>query len=149
MTNWSITPFEELSAEKLYNILALRAEVFVVEQQCAYQDPDGRDKNALHICGRQGDILVAYARILPPGIVYDEPSIGRVLSNPTMRRTGIGKALMKFAINTCLSRFPMFPIRISAQLYLQNFYEDLGFEKVSNTYLEDNIPHIEMLLKKS
>jgi len=148
MTEFKLYEFEELTTGMLYDIMALRAEVFVMEQHCIYLDPDGIDKSALHLCCFDNHILVAYARIIPPGIVYREASIGRVLSRFSNRRSGLGKALMAEAIRICFSTFKQSDIKIGAQLYLQKFYESLGFKKVSDTYLEDNIPHITMLLTK-
>ncbi len=149
MNDWKLYRFEELTAEILYNILALRAEVFIVEQECAYLDPDGKDKSSLHLCGFSENYLIAYARIIPPGIIYKETSIGRVLSKLTVRGKGLGRLLMKKAIEAGFSEFPKSNIRISAQLYLQKFYEELGFKKVTDPYLEDNIPHVGMLLINS
>lgn len=148
MYNWQIFSFQNLSLELLYKILALRAEVFVVEQNCAYQDVDGKDIYAHHLCGFKNEKLVAYARVLPPGVSYKEASIGRVLSKITERRTGIGRELMKNAISNCGLLYPGEDIRIGAQLYLKSFYESFDFQQVSETYMEDGIPHIEMILTK-
>lgn len=149
MAEWKLYGFEELKPGLLYEILALRAEVFVAEQNCPYKDPDGVDIHAFHLCGFEDRQIIAYARIIPPGIVYQESGIGRVLSKLSHRRTGVGKELMAEAIKTCFSKFPHSDIRIGAQLYLQKFYERLGFQKMSDVYLEDNIPHITMQLIKS
>ena len=95
MTDWKLYRFEELTTGVLYDILVLRAEVFVVEQACPYLDPDGKDKLSLHLCGYEENGLIAYARLIPPGIMYEEASIGRVLSKLTVRRTGMGRLLMQ------------------------------------------------------
>ncbi len=144
--NWKFNFFNELGVDELYTILQLRNEVFVVEQNCVYQDADNKDAASYHLTGWEGNTLAAYCRILPPGLSYSEASIGRVVSSPAYRKTGCGRALMNEAILRTLSQFDCNTIRISAQLYLQKFYEQLGFTPVGETYMEDNIPHIEMLL---
>ena len=113
-----------------------------------YQDTDNKDALSYHLSGWDGNTLVAYCRILPPGISYPEASIGRVVASPAYRNTGCGRELMKEAIIRTQAQFDCNAIKISAQLYLQKFYEKLGFIQVSETYLEDNIPHIEMILSK-
>ena len=148
MYHWQLISFDHLSSETLYNILALRSEVFVVEQNCVYQDVDGKDLQAYHLCCFKDKELVAYARLLPPGLFYKEASIGRVLSKTTERRTGIGRELMKLAISHTKKLFPGSQIRIGAQYYLKNFYESFDFQQVTEPYLEDGIPHIEMILTK-
>jgi ElaA protein len=142
---WHIHAWSELSAETLYTILALRAEVFVVEQNCPYQDVDGKDLKSLHVCGySESGQLCAYARLVNPGVSYEEWSIGRVVTSPSVRRTGAGEALM----HTCMVYFSeqhIHAVRISAQSYLHDFYAKYGFVRVSEEYLEDDIPHMEML----
>ncbi len=145
---WKLNYFKELSTEELYTILQLRNEVFVVEQNCIYQDADSKDSISFHLSGWDGVNLVAYCRILPPGVSYTEASIGRVVSSPQYRNKGYGKQLMNEAIIHTLAQFECNTIKISAQLYLQKFYEQLGFIKLSDSYLEDNIPHIEMLFSR-
>ena len=145
---WKLNYFKELSTEELYTILQLRNEVFVVEQNCVYQDADNKDSISFHLSGWNGVNLVAYCRILPPGVSYTEASIGRVVSSPQYRNRGYGKQLMNEAIIHTLAQFECNTIKISAQLYLQKFYEQLGFVKLSDSYLEDNIPHIEMLFSR-
>jgi len=146
---WRITPFHQLSPKELYHILQLRSEVFVVEQNCVYLDADGKDEHALHLYGLLDHTLVAYARLLPQGISYDNYcSIGRVVSNPNFRQHGFGKALMQQAIAACATYFSNTPIKIGAQQYLQHFYESFGFVVVSDMYLEDGIPHITMVLEQ-
>jgi len=143
--NWAFKKFEELTSSELYAIMQLRNEVFVVEQNCVYQDADNKDLLSYHLMGWNQQKLVAYTRILAPGIAFEEASIGRVVTSPSVRRTGIGIELMNRSISKTTELFGNFPIRIGAQLYLQKFYTSLGFEKDSDTYLEDNIPHIEMV----
>jgi ElaA protein len=145
---WKYNYFNELGVGELYAILQLRNEVFVVEQNCVYQDADNKDSESYHLTGWDGNILAVYCRILPPGLSYSEASIGRVVSSPTYRNTGCGRELMNEAILRTLAQFACNTIRISAQLYLQKFYEQLGFTPIGETYLEDNIPHIEMLLTR-
>ncbi len=141
--------YNEITKEELYNLLQLRSEVFVVEQDCPYQDLDGKDQNSYHILGTDGNgNLKAYCRILLPGARYEEPCISRVVSSMAVRREGWGKALMIYTIKETLRICSSNKIRISAQLYLKDFYEDLGFKQVSDVYPEDDIPHIEMLLEQ-
>jgi ElaA protein len=120
----------------------------VVEQNCVYLDADNKDVDAWHLCGWQDDVLVAYVRILAPGVSYEEASIGRVLTNPTFRKNGYGIELMKVAIEKTMNQFDVSAIKIGAQLYLLNFYSNLGFTQTSEEYMEDGIPHIEMLFDK-
>ena len=141
--------YRELSTDELYELLKLRAAVFVVEQNCPYQDCDDKDKSAVHLLGFEDDVLVGYARLLPEGVSYENYcSIGRVVTSPEARNKSYGKLLMKEAIRFCETHFP-FPIKISAQAYLEKFYQDLGFTTVSEPYLEDEIPHIGMVLKQA
>lgn len=142
--SWRVARFEELSLEGLYAILAARVAVFVVEQDCPYQDLDGLDDCALHVSAFSGASVLAYARILPPGKRFAEPSIGRVLTAQAARGTGLGRELMHRSIDTAARSFPGRPLRISAQQYLERFYSELGFETVSEPYPEDGIPHVEM-----
>ncbi len=142
---WIFKKFEELIPSELYAIMQLRNEVFVVEQNCVYQDADNKDSLSFHLMGWTQQKLVAYTRILAPGIAFEEASIGRVVTSPSVRRTGIGVELMKASISKTTELFGNLPIRIGAQLYLEKFYTTLGFKKASDTYLEDNIPHIEMV----
>ena len=144
--NWTYKSFDELIAAELYSILQLRTEVFSVEQNCVYQDMDGKDQAAFHLCGWVGADLAAYCRILPSGISYSHPSIGRVVTSPAYRKGGYGRELMQYAITKTIIQFGDPVIIISAQLYLQNFYQSLGFVKTSEPYLEDGIPHIKMQL---
>lgn len=143
---WSLNPFQELALVELYEILQLRNDVFVVEQHCNYQDIDGKDRLSMHLQGRIDGILVAYVRILPPGVSYDEPSIGRVLNARSVRGKGVGQSLMRKAIAETIALHGKTPIKIGAQLYLKRFYESFGFIQCSESYLEDEIPHIKMIL---
>lgn len=142
---WHCKSFQNLAVEELYAIMHLRSEVFVVEQNCPYLDPDGKDLQSWHLMGWDQDKLVAYSRLLPAGLAFEEISIGRVVSSPAYRGKGAGKELMRNAIEMAYQLFGQQPIRIGAQLYLQKFYESLGFVQVSEMYLEDDIPHIEMV----
>lgn len=147
--NWVYKSFFELTNLELYAILQLRNDVFVLEQACLYQDADGKDKNCYHLSAIDEEKnLIAYCRILPPGLSYTEASIGRVLTAGTQRKMGMGKELMERAIETTMLQFKCNAIRISAQEYLLAFYQNLGFKPVGNSYLEDNIPHIEMLFTR-
>lgn len=145
--SWTLTRFEELRPDALYAILRLRSEVFVVEQQCVFLDLDNLDQSAHHLEGSVDGQLVASARILPPGVPYEEPSISRVVSSPAFRRMGAGMALMQKAIAETVGIYGEVPIKIGAQLYLQAFYEKHGFVQCSETYMEDEIPHIKMIRK--
>jgi ElaA protein len=143
---WQLKSFDELSNKQLYDIMQLRAAVFIVEQNCPYQDADGKDIKSFHLMGRNEEgVLVVYSRILPAGISYKEASIGRVVSSPSVRGTGAGKELMLQSIKEIEKLFGKCPIKIGAQLYLKKFYESFGFVVCSEEYLEDGIPHIEML----
>lgn len=143
--NWILKTFKDLSASEMYAILQLRSEVFVVEQNCVYQDADNKDKYAWHLMGWKEEKLVAYTRLLPAGISYKEPSIGRVVTSTSVRGTGAGRELMKQSIETCYTLFGQQSIRIGAQLYLKDFYTSLGFLATGDVYLEDGIEHIEMV----
>ncbi len=144
--HWVSKPFNQLSVKELYAILQLRAQVFVVEQQCAYQDMDGKDPAGYQLMAWKGNKLIAVTRILPPGISYPEPSIGRVVVHPEERREGLGTELMERSINECYLLFGRRPIKIGAQLYLKKFYESMGFVQCSEVYDEDGIDHIKMIL---
>ncbi|HSH27599.1 MAG TPA: GNAT family N-acetyltransferase [Wenzhouxiangella sp.] len=141
---WRVERFEELSIEQLYAILAARVAVFVVEQDCPYQDLDGLDGCGVHVSAWTGETLRAYARVLPPGKRFAEPSIGRVLTTRAARGTGLGRELMRRSIAAAASAWPGKALRISAQQHLERFYRELGFETVSEPYPEDGIPHVEM-----
>lgn len=141
----SIKPFEQLTPFELYDILKLRSEVFVVEQNCVYLDPDGKDPKCHHLMLLQDGELMAYARLVPPGLSFEQISIGRVTSSPKSRGTGAGRAMMQAAIDGCREIFGEGPIQIGAQAYLLNFYSSFGFRPVGEGYDEDGIPHIHMI----
>ena len=143
-TEWKIKPFEGLTTLELYQVLQLRAKVFVVEQNCSYQDIDDKDLSSLHLMGFQNETLVAYARLLPAGISYATASIGRVVTDPTVRGTGIGRELMHEALRRVEVFFDTTDLTISAQDYLREFYASFGFVPQGEVYLEDDIPHVEM-----
>jgi ElaA protein len=142
--DWTLKPFAELTPYELYAILRLRNEVFVVEQQCVFQDADDRDQPSWHFMGWSEGQLAAYTRLVPAGVSYEEVSIGRVVTAPAMRGTGVGRVLMHRSIEETCRLFGLRPIRIGAQLYLKKFYESFGFAQVSEVYLEDGIEHIYM-----
>lgn len=142
---WKIKPFNELSLQELYSVLKLRSIVFVVEQNCVYQDLDGKDEKALHLLGEFNNEIVAYARLFKSGEYFENASIGRVVIHPEARDKKFGHEMMRQAIAGIESNFNENKITISAQLYLQKFYESHGFLVQGETYLEDDIPHIEML----
>lgn len=142
--NWTWQRFHELGVDNLYDALALRCRVFILEQG-AYLDPDGIDRQAWHLLGRdpQGT-LQAYLRAVDPGVKYAEPSIGRVIASPETRGTGLGRRLVAEGVARCAAQWPGQGVRISAQAHLEAFYAGFGFERVGLPYLEDKIPHLEM-----
>jgi ElaA protein len=143
---WRTSDLDSLGASGIYRLLRERVAVFIVEQDCPYQEVDGLDDRATHLWAESSDgRILAYARILPPGVSFDEASIGRVLTTAAGRGLGLGRELMGRALAECASRYPGIGIRISAQQYLHRFYEELGFDTVKGPYLEDGIPHLEML----
>ena len=146
---WVLKKFHELTLDELYAILELRSKVFIVEQNCIYNDPDGKDQAAFHLMGLETDELIAYTRIISPGVVYPDPAIGRVVTSPSKRKSGLGRELMNQSIEHCQSLFGRTPITLSAQVYLKNFYESLGFFAIGDEYLDDGIPHVEMRRKAS
>ena len=143
---WLEKTFAELSASELYSILELRQRVFILEQACLYQDLDGKDDRCAHLWTRAASgELSAYLRILPPGLAYPEPSLGRVIVDPSTRGSGLGVALMREGLARARAKYGPLPIRIGAQAYLERFYASLGFRRVSEDYEEDGIAHLEML----
>lgn len=150
---WQCRPWAELDREQLYGLLRLRAEVFVVEQNCPYQDLDGKDRQGLHLWAEhaehplsEGGEALATTRLLPAGVSYaEEVSIGRVVTASQARGTGLGKELMRRSLDALHGAWPGQDIRLSAQCYLEQFYRDFGFESVGESYLEDGIPHIAMV----
>jgi ElaA protein len=146
MLHWTWKNFDQLSLEQLYDAIHLRQQVFVVEQQCLYPDADGFDPACLHVLGYDdAGALMAYARILPPGVRYEEPSIGRVIVAEQLRGKGIGEILMRQALLRAAALYPGAPVRISAQARLERFYRRLGFVSVGELYDDVGIPHIDML----
>jgi ElaA protein len=146
MIQFKISAFNELSVQELYKVLQLRSEVFVVEQNCVYQDIDGKDEKAHHVLGFYNNELVAYTRLFDAGISYQNASIGRVLVKQCYRDKNWGHDLMRFSIQAIQDLYNKTAITIGAQEYLKKFYESHGFKQTSQTYLEDGIPHIEMQL---
>lgn len=144
MIQWKIKRFETLSLQELYSALELRSEVFVVEQNCVYQDIDNKDQKAFHVLGYLHNELVAYARLFRAGDYFEQASIGRVVVSPKHRNKAFGQDLMKTSIEQIQLQFQTSAITISAQLYLKAFYESHGFVAQGETYLEDDIPHIQM-----
>ena len=142
---WRFAPFDELTPRDVHDMFRLRIDVFVMEQNCPFQDVDGADIPSWHLLGRKEGELLAYARLVPPGIKFKEPSIGRVISAQSVRGTGLGRTLMKEALERSGALWPGQPVRIGAQHRLERFYQSLGFASVSDVYIEDGIPHIEML----
>jgi ElaA protein len=143
--NWHWSRFEDLGVDNLYDALALRCRVFIVEQ-VAYQDPDGIDRHAWHLLGRDdAGVLQACLRVVDPGIKYTEPSIGRVATSPEARGTGLGRRLMAEGVRHCLRLWPGRGIRISAQAHLARWYGTYGFVPVGEQYLDDGIPHQDMV----
>ena len=145
---WGCKKFDDLSPQELYTIMQLRNEVFVVEQNCVYQDADNKDPHCYHLMGLLNNKLVAYTRLLPPGLAYTEASIGRVVSSPSARGGGVGRELMEKSIEQVSQLFGTTSIKIGAQLYLLKFYTSIGFQQTSTVYLEDNIEHVEMILRR-
>jgi len=146
--SWHAKPFRELSADELYELLRLRSEVFVVEQNCVYLDPDGKDRDpdAIHLLGRSADgTLAAYLRILPAGLSYPQVSFGRVLTAPAHRGQGHGGPMIEAALIEIERRWPGADVQIGAQAHLQGYYGRYGFEPSSEPYVEDGIPHIDLL----
>lgn len=142
--HWTWSRFAELGVDRLYDALALRCRVFILEQG-PYLDPDGLDRQAWHLLGHDhSGALLAYLRVVDPGLKYAEPSPGRVITAPEARGSGLGRALMAEALQRCAQAWPGTDLRLSAQTHLQAFYAESGFVAVGDTYLEDGIPHIEM-----
>ena len=139
--------FQELTTQELYDILQLRSEVFVVEQDCVYQDIDGKDQKALHVLGYKNNVVVAYTRIFKPGDYFEKASIGRVVVSKKERQHKYGYDIMEASIQAIKEHYNETDIKISAQCYLNKFYNNLGFKAIGEDYLEDGIPHIAMVYK--
>ncbi len=140
-----VKTFEELTTTELYQIMRLRNAVFVVEQNCIYQDVDNKDQKAIHIIGIKHEEVIAYARILKPGDYFDHTGIGRVVVSQPERKHGYGRLLMKATLKEIAKRFGKAPVELSGQAHLTAFYSDLGFVTSGEEYLEDGIPHIRMI----
>lgn len=145
MIQFSCKTFNDLTPHELYEILHLRNEVFVVEQNCVFQDADHKDQGSYHLMAWVDNDLAGYTRLLPQGLAYEQMSIGRVVTSPKHRRSGVGKELMAESIKRCYDLFGKGTIKIGAQEYLKKFYESFGFTQVGEGYLEDGIPHIYMI----
>lgn len=145
MTAWRFARLDGLTAREVHDILQARSAVFVVEQACVFQDVDDADPDSWHLFARSGDALAAYCRLVPAGVKFREPSIGRVITTQSVRGTGMGRELMGEALRRCAALWPGAAVRIGAQLYLERFYGEFGFARASEPYDEDGIPHIEML----
>ena len=145
MLQWRFASFDELTPREVHDLYQARVAVFVVEQNCPFQDVDGVDPACWHLLGRSQGSLLAYCRLVPPGLKFEEPSIGRVLTTEAARRTGAGRELMAEAVRRAQALWPNRDIRIGAQRYLDRFYGEFGFVQCSEPYVEDGIPHIEML----
>lgn len=146
--NLEIKKFNELTVEELYDILKVRSEVFVVEQNCVYNDQDGKDIDSIHIMIKEGNKIMAYLRVIKAGISYDNASIGRVLVTSEARKKGLARKIVCAGIDYIINSWNEDKITIGAQNYLRDFYESLGFEAVSEVYSEDGIPHLDMTYNK-
>ena len=142
---WSIRSFNQLTLQELYTILTLRTDIFVVEQVCPYPELDGKDPDCLHLLGKENGELIAYLRMLPAGLSYASASIGRVAVRPSHRGQGLSREMMEQAITYIGEVWQEEQIQIGAQAYLEDFYRSLGFDCISEPYLEDGISHIEMV----
>ncbi len=145
---WNAKLFEELSTQELYKIMKTRQEVFIIEQACNYLDADDYDEKAIHLWAEKKGQILAYCRIFEAGIKYPETSIGRVLTHPKFRNMKLGRFLMRISLDIIETRFRTNSVRISAQDYLIKFYNSFGFEEVGKKYMEDQLPHSEMLRKQ-
>lgn len=146
--NLDIKKFDDLTTREIYEILKVRSEIFVVEQDCVYNDEDGKDLESVHIMIKEGNNIQAYLRVIKPGISYDNPSIGRVLVVDEERGKGLAKKIVQAGIDYIINNWGEKKITIAAQDYLRKFYGSMGFEVVSEVYLEDGIPHVDMTYKK-
>lgn len=149
MINWEVKHYKDLSVDEFHDLIYLREKVFIVEQDCPYQDVDGKDKVSFHLIGRLDNEIVATSRILPPGVSYNEVAIGRVVMAAKARGKGYAHDMMRQSKSFIVQTFGNVPIRLSAQKYLEAYYASHGFESTGKEYLEDGIPHVEMLFKPS
>ena len=147
MIQWHIKHFNELTAKEIYDICLLRNEVFIVEQNCPYQDIDGLDDQCWHLWGEEDGALAAYLRLIPPGVTYEEASIGRVITSAKYRGTGVGNTLLEHAI-PFMTQHGYSTLYIGAQQYARPFYEKHGFVSTGDEYLEDDIPHVHMIRRE-
>ncbi len=145
---WSLKKFSELTNHEIYKILKLRNEIFIVEQSCPYMDCDGKDEESYHLFAEDGEDIIAYLRIIKKGIIYDDVAIGRVCVNKKYRKNNLGREMLLRAISFIESELKEKKIKIQAQSYLYDFYKSLGFNEISDTYLEDGISHIDMIYNK-
>ncbi len=145
--SWKVKSFNELSTHDLYEMLQVRTKVFVVEQECPYLEVDGKDLHAYHLYKEENGEVVAYARLLPAGVSYNEPSIGRVLVKKAYRGRGFASELVKRGLAFMHEEWGEQPVKIQAQEYLREFYGSFGFRAITETYLDDGIPHIDMILE--
>lgn len=145
---WQLKKFEQLELEELYQILKNRVDIFVVEQDCAYPEIDGIDPKCYHLFKKDQAEIVAYARLVPKGVLYDQPAIGRIIVNRTYRKHGYGRELIDQAIKVITEDWAESEIKLQGQTYLREFYQSFGFQEISETYLEDGIPHVDMIYKK-
>lgn len=140
-----VKTFHELSLEELYGVLKLRSDVFIVEQDCIYPDIDDKDQKAIHILLKKNNIVIGYTRIFKPGDYFEQASIGRVVVSKTERHNQYGTKIMEVSMETIYKQLQTDVIKISAQVYLNDFYKNLGFKAIGECYLEDGIPHIAMI----
>ncbi|ANU08898.1 acetyltransferase YybD [Planococcus antarcticus DSM 14505] len=147
--DWKIYRFDELTAKELYDILKLRVDVFVVEQNCPYPELDDFDQLSIHLLYRENGNVLSYARLVPGGVKYELPSIGRVIVRKEARGRGFAKELLERSIDYILNEWNAPAIQLQGQVYLQEFYQSFGFEPVSDSYDEDGIPHVDMKLTRS
>lgn len=147
MIDWQIVPFEQLTLNQLYDVMKLRQDIFVVEQNCPYHDLDNLDQQCEHLMAFEDDQLIAYTRLIPKGIVHqDYSAIGRVIISQKARGRKLGYELMERSIAALRAQYPTVAIKIGAQQHLEDYYTKVGFRTISDMYLEDDIPHIDMLL---
>ncbi len=144
---WQASSLEDLGVNSLYQVLKLRQDIFIVEQNCIYSDLDGRDQDSIHLCGWHGSELFAYLRALPPGLDYAESSLGRIVVSPQARGMSLGRELVQRGVELNRERWPDHDLKIGAQAHLQKFYHEFGFETDSDVYDEDGIAHVKMLLR--
>ncbi|MEK6805117.1 MAG: GNAT family N-acetyltransferase [Pseudomonadota bacterium] len=146
---WKWYAWQELSPDALHAFLKLRSDIFVVEQNCVFSDMDGRDPACEHLCGFEGEALVAYLRLVPPGLKSDIPALGRLVVVKEQRRKGHSRKAIELGLARCAERYPRLPVRAQAQAHLAPFYQTLGFTPSSAQYMEDGIPHIDMQWQSS